>query len=410
MTFYIALIADTHIGYRDGSKMTQEGVNIREQDGYDAFAEIVDEMIKLKEQNKLHIVVHAGDLFHTSHPSIRSIVWVQYQLNRLYKAGIPFYGLAGNHDVSDERANIAAVAPVNDPSKNIYALYKPASRYKIEHPEAFGDIYLHSIAHHGLSPQEAPEIEIINGAINVMVTHGAAVHPKNKTLLHCMDSPREQIIPTEVLLNEDLNVRLLGHYHSRGEIVTGTHYAGSTLRRGWSDEPGSRGITLIGIEPDGHSEVTEYIDIYQRPQYDLDVVDAQGLNAEEIEEKILIHLNKTLVDAQGNPINPILRQKVENVSPTIRHLINRNLIHKSASHALTWKLDLETEKVSAKKEQKATVSLGDRRTFTGNGMVYLYKDFAKENKSLFSHLEETTQNEIIDNGKKYLEKATEEGN
>lgn len=410
MTFYIGHIADTHIGYRDGAKMTAEGVNIREQDGYDALAEVVDRLIELKEAGMLHIVIHGGDLFHTSHPSIRAIVWVQYQLNRLYKAGIPFYGLAGNHDASDERANIAAVAPIHDPSKNIHALYKPAGRYKIQHPEADGDIYLHAIAHHGLSAKEAPEIEIIDGAVNIMTTHGAAVHPKNKTLLHCMDSPREQIIPTDVLLNEDLNIRLLGHYHSRGKVVEGTHYAGSTLRRGWSDDPGARGITLIGVEPDGQSDVVKYIDIYQRPQYDLDLIDAKGMTSEDIEERIVANLNKTLVDAQGKPIQPILRQNVENVSPAVRHLINRGLLHKSASHGLTWKLNLENEKIETKEKSKATVSLEDRRTFTGNGMVYMYNDFAKQHKDLFSHMSEDTQKEIIENGKKHLEKAGEEGN
>lgn len=410
MTFYIGFIADTHIGYRDGMKMTKEGVNIREQDGYDALAEVVDKLIQLKEEGKLHVVVHGGDLFHTSHPSIRSLVWVQYQLGRLHKAGIPFYGMAGNHDASDEQANIAAVAPINDPSKGIHALYKPAGRYKIEHPEAEGDIYLHAIAHHGLSANEAPEIEVIDGAVNILTTHGAAVHPSNKTLLHCMDSPREQIIPTEVLLNDDINIRLLGHYHTRGKVVEGTHYAGSTLRRGWSDDPGARGITLVGVEPDGESSVVEYIDIYQRPQYDLEVIDAKGLTAEEVEERVIAHLEKTKTDAQGNPIQPLLRQKVENVPLTVKNMVNRNLLHKAASHGLTWKLDMETEAIDKSQKSKAKVSLEDRRTFAGAGMVYMYKDFAKENNSLLSHMEEETQTEIIDKGKKYLEKAEEEGN
>ena len=113
MTFYIGHIADTHIGYRDGAKMTEEGVNIREQDGYDALAEVVDRLIELKEAGMLNIVIHGGDIFHTSHPKHQSNRMGSVPAYRLYKAGIPFYGLAGNHDASDERANIAAVAPIH---------------------------------------------------------------------------------------------------------------------------------------------------------------------------------------------------------------------------------------------------------------------------------------------------------
>lgn len=406
MTFFIGLIGDTHIGYRDSRRMTAEGVNQREQDGYDALGEIVDKLIALKDEGKLQVVVHSGDLFHTSHPSIRSITWVQYQFRRLSSAGIPVYVLAGNHDASDERANIAAVAPINDPSKSIFALYKPAGLYKIEHPQAEGDIYLHAIAHHGLAAHEAPEIETVDGAVNILTTHGAAVNPKNKTLLHCMDSPREQIIPTEVLLNEDINIRLLGHYHTRGEVVPGTYYAGSTLRRGWSDEPGDRGITLVGVEPDGTAEVKEYIDIYQRPQYDLALIDAQGLSPEEIEAQVLANLEKTQYDAKGNPIHPLLRQKVKNVSPTVRHLINRSTLHNAASHGLTWKLELETL-IQEKKEAGKVVSIEDRQSFTGAGMTKMYEDFAEHNADFMSHLDKDSQQGIINQGKEYVTLAGE---
>lgn len=406
MAFYIGLIADTHIGYRDGRKLTEEGVNIREQDGYDALAEVVDKLLELYNGGRLHIVVVAGDLFHTSHPSIRAITWVQFQMRRLAQAKIPVYILAGNHDASDERANIASVAPINDTSRGIYALYKPAARYKIEHPEAHGDIYLHAIAHHGLAAHEAPEITPIDGAVNILTTHGAAVDPKNKILLHCMDSPREQIIPSDIILNEDINVRLLGHYHTRGEVVPGTYYAGSTLRRGWSDEPGKRGITLFKVEADGKTTVDEYIDIYQRPQYDLELIDAKGLTGEEIEEQILSNLKRTIVDAQGNPIQPILRQNVVNVSPTVRNLINRSVLHKAASHGLTWQLNLENQ-LFEKKEAENKLDLENRRSFTGVGLLKMYEDYAQAYKSSLTHLDDDEKNSVIEKGEEYLKRANE---
>lgn len=406
MAFYIGLVADTHIGYRDGKKITDEGVNIREQDGYEALSEIVDKFLELYDAGRLHVVVIAGDLFHTSHPSIRAITWVQFQMRRLAKAEIPVYILAGNHDASDERANIASVAPINDTNRGIYALYKPAARYKIEHPDTDGDIYLHAIAHHGLSAHEAPEITPIDGAVNILTTHGAAIDPKNKILLHCQDSPREQIIPPEIMLNEDINVRLLGHYHTRGEVVPGTYYAGSTLRRGWSDEPGKRGITLFRVEADGKTVVDEYIDIYQRPQYDLEMIDAKGLTSEEIEEQVLANLARTELDAQGNPIQPLLRQNVTNVSPTVRNLINRSLLHKAASHGLTWKLNLETQ-LFERPDVSEALDLDNRHSFTGQGILKMYDDYAQEYKKSLTQMTEDEQDAVVSKGQEYLKRANE---
>lgn len=407
MTFHIGFIGDTHIGYRAGHKLTDEGVNIREQDGYDALGEIVDQLLLRKAGGKLDIVIHSGDLFHTSHPSIRSITWVQYQLRRLSKAEIPVYVLAGNHDASDERANIAAVAPINDTSRDIFALYKPAAMYKIEHPAAEGDIYLHAIAHHGLSANEAPEITPVDGAVNILTTHGAAVHPTNKVLLHCADSPREQIISPDILLNDDLNVRLLGHYHSRGQVIPGTHYAGSTIRRGWSDEPGKRGATIMGVEPDGRTEVVEYIDIAQRPQHDLDLIDATGLTGEDVQERILSQLARTTQDAEGRPIRPILRQRVTNLSPTVNQTVIRSALHKAASHGLTWRLDMKTLMETQEKGERESLSLENRHSFTGTGILKMYEDFAGTQGDALAQFSADEKKEIIERGEKYIKQANE---
>src|SRR5690606_6923536 len=141
-------------------------------------------------------VLHGGDFFHTSNPSIRDIMTAQHYLRVIAKEGIPFYGLAGNHDASDNRSDIAAVGVLNDPDRGIHALYTPYETYNI------GDgVVLHSVAHHGHKDERAPEVKGVNGKINIFTTHGAAVDPKNATLMRCMDSPREQIIPPEMVLS-----------------------------------------------------------------------------------------------------------------------------------------------------------------------------------------------------------------
>lgn len=333
----IAFFADSHLGYRYANRTNTQGVNLRVVDGYKAFHTIIEQIITSDE--RIDAVVHGGDLFHTSHPSIRDIATAQHYLRELARAGIPFYGLAGNHDASDDRSLLAAVAVVDDPERNIHALWKPYSQHQI------GDgVFLHSVAHHGLGHDEAPEVSPVVDGVNLFTTHGAALDPKNNTLMRCIDSPREQIVPPELVTADEFSVRLLGHYHSRyavGGEALNTWYAGSSLRRGFSDAPGARGWLLVRIFPDGRTEV-EARDIFQRPQHDFAPIDASGLTSAEIQEQIMANIGTALdVEAEAMDLDnaPILRQRVLNATRAKREGIDRSFLAKKAANALKWQLE-----------------------------------------------------------------------
>ncbi|WP_295722365.1 DNA repair exonuclease [uncultured Methanobrevibacter sp.] len=85
-----AHLSDTHLGYR------QYGLIDREKDFYNGFERIIDKIIKLD----LDFVIHSGDLFDSSRPSTDALIVVQKEINKLTNAGIPFYAIAGNHDLS----------------------------------------------------------------------------------------------------------------------------------------------------------------------------------------------------------------------------------------------------------------------------------------------------------------------
>ena len=87
--------SDTHLGYSNIENQDENGNNIREYDFYNSFKSIVDDIIKLKPD----FVIHSGDLFHRSTPSNKSIVFANSQINRLSVEGIPFFIIAGNHDL-----------------------------------------------------------------------------------------------------------------------------------------------------------------------------------------------------------------------------------------------------------------------------------------------------------------------
>ena len=81
-------VSDTHIGSR------QYMSDIREQDFYDAFSEVVDIAIR----ERVDFMVHSGDLFDTWSPSNRALVFFRDQAMRLRDAGIPTYLIMGDHD------------------------------------------------------------------------------------------------------------------------------------------------------------------------------------------------------------------------------------------------------------------------------------------------------------------------
>lgn len=81
-------ISDTHLGYR------QYRSDTRRDDFRDNFEQAITEAI----DRDVDAVVHTGDLFHDSNPSVRDLHDCGELFARLEAAGIPTYGIVGNHD------------------------------------------------------------------------------------------------------------------------------------------------------------------------------------------------------------------------------------------------------------------------------------------------------------------------
>lgn len=389
-TFNIAFFADSHLGYRAKVRSNEQGINIRVQDGYDAFRETIEQIITSKE--KVDAVVHGGDLFHYSKPTIRDIATVQFYLRELAKRGIPFYGLAGNHDATDIRSELAAVAAVHDPDKNINALYTPYAQYNLT-----DGIVLHSVSHHGLGAGEAPQVKPVAGVINLFTTHGAALDPKNKDLMRCADSPREQMIPVEMIIDDAFAAKMLGHYHSRyavGGDVLKTYYAGSSVRRGFSDAAGDRGWLMFKISSDG-SVVVEPHNIRQRSQFDLDVIDAAELNASDVMNLLEININRTKdVDDE-----PIVRQRIINANRNIKEGIDREKLNKLTEHMLMWQLEFMKAESVLVAQKTEGLSLTSRHNIN---IIDQYKSWAEERSK---NVPEEYREAVMNDAEKFLQEA-----
>lgn len=329
MTYRIAFFSDTHIDYSAGRKWTADGVNQRAKDGHDALRETITQII----ETGVDLAVQGGDLFHGSIPSVRGIVAVREQFDRLYRAGIPVIGITGNHDFPNTRLRLPATASVTDPEHNIIITTEPSQVFT-----PTDGIVIHTVGHAGLLGTPIEPV-LVDDAVNILISHGAA-DIEGHEVFRCVDSPAEAVIPRETL-QQDFAITLLGHYHGQGPLpkVRGTrnraYYAGSALRRGFSDTEGDRGWLLVEVEPDGSTKVTTYA-IGQRAQYDLPIIDASGLTGAEVEERI--RANLTAVELG---VAPILRQRVLECPLSTRRGVDAKSLNELTMDALSWQLQFD---------------------------------------------------------------------
>lgn len=318
----IGFLADTHLGYATNCRSNEAGINVRVQDGYDGFSESITQMIAAE----VDIVIHGGDLFHVSHPQIADIVRARQEFLRLHAAGIPIIGISGNHDFSTNRSKLAATSAIHSPEQNINLWEEPY----LTIPIADG-ITLHAVSHLGVihAAQAAP----IEGHINLLLSHGVAAVPGHE-LFTCVDSPGEAVLTFE-MLTQHWDAVLLGHYHQRGEIQglslpnRPAIYAGSLLRRGFSDKPGGRGWVELIIDSDGVH--TAYHDVPQRAQHDLPPIHAPGLSSSELTELIISNIHSV------NITDAIVRQRVINASSAQRQGIDAQELSTLTASALQWR-------------------------------------------------------------------------
>lgn len=411
MTFKLAHLSDLHMGYRATRRANDQGINIREADGYVTLHHIISGALK----EKVDAVLISGDVFHTPHPTIKEIIFIQNQLRRLSDAGIKIYILAGNHDVSDLKSEIAASRVLNDPFRGIYSYATPYEQVKIH-----DDIYVHLVSHHMYAQQSETmsKIKPIKGAINIFSTHGSVIDPILKMKLHTEMSPREVVIPDFLMEDYDWSYILLGHIHERGWVGSQDkvhdslnkkiYYNGSIIRRGFSDKevPLGKGWTLWKIQEDG-TFIPEMKTVAQRPQEDFKVINAKNKNSKQITEIIIDNLRSTQIDGDkfDPEVAPILRQRIVNITPATYSSLNWSAIDKESKHALHWNIkQIHTE--LTKEENKRDVDLSEIDLSENNDMLHVYDKWIDNSESM-KLVDKNIKEDIKEQARKFVELGQE---
>ncbi len=358
--FNFAHISDVHLGYSSGKRIAGIGTNLRVLDGYAAWHEAISQMLETHKERTLDAVIISGDIFHMAHPDIRTIMEAQEGLRRLAREGIKVFVGAGNHDATDIRAEIPANGVLDEPNFGIRSYTEP---YIVE--EIKPGYFFHFLNHHAYTDQgeTMKQIKLIDGAVNVLVSHGSCFDTNMNVVLHCPQEPREVVIP-EFVMDMPWDYTILGHIHERGWIgskdgLTDTakrkqFYGGSVIRRGFTDRPCKlgRGWTLWSIDED-RVFTPEFFKVHQRPQIDCKEINATNLTPFEVEEK-LVEQVKAIYEKYKNEegriddeFAPIVRQTVTNLSPVSYLAIDWSRSAKYRRHFLTYTLK-RTEAVADK--------------------------------------------------------------
>lgn len=267
-------LSDTHLGRRELHHTDADGRNVREQDGYDAFARAIDRALELEPA----LVVHSGDLFHGYHPAGAALGAALDQVERLRAAGIELVVIAGNHETPRGRATTHPFSLLERFGAN--AVHAEPRRLR------FGDLAVSAIPHSHDHEQMADWIADADpdpkAQYNVLVAH---VGLAGLTRVGAGE-PGAAELPGEILeAVAGFDYIALGHLHQFDRPRINAVYSGSLERLSWADRAQPKGIVEVDLAaaPMDKAFLTLH-EIEGRPRRRLKAIDAA--EADNLTERI----------------------------------------------------------------------------------------------------------------------------
>ncbi|MDK2783492.1 MAG: repair protein SbcD/Mre11 [Thermococcaceae archaeon] len=259
----IGHIADTHLGYR------QYNLEERENDIYDAFNEVIDRMI----EERVDVVIHAGDFFDSPHPPIKALYVAKEGIKKLREHNIPILTVLGEHDTPRRRAMPPHLL-LDIPILGIGQVQK---------------VVINDVAFFGISNLKGHRVELLKEELSKV---DLLTREYNKSVLIAHQAikkflPFEEAYELEMAdLPREITYYAFGHIHSRVIEQFGKGYlaySGSTeiMRKSeissWKRH--GKGIYIVDLEgdlPEIHQINLESI----RPQFELSYTQNDNISKE----------------------------------------------------------------------------------------------------------------------------------
>ncbi len=247
---------------------------------------ILDEFLKLINEEKIDAVIIAGDIYDRAIPPIDAVNLFDETISKMTERKIPVLSISGNHD-SAERLNFGSKLFAQS---NFFINTKP-----IENPapiilnDKFGEVYFslipffepieiaHIFAQNELDANTANKIYVTEarkkipaGLRSIAVAHlfatGGLTSESERKFVGAVEN-------VDAANFADYNYTALGHLHKpqtmkkTGYVV---RYSGSLLKYSFDETNYNKGVTLIEIDGAGETSF-EHIDL--KPRRDVRIVE-----------------------------------------------------------------------------------------------------------------------------------------
>ena len=273
-TMKILHFSDTHLGFSEYTRIDPEtGLNQRELDFYRAWEQVIEAILTLQPD----VVVHAGDLFHTTRPSNRAIRVALENLQKVSQAGIPMVLISGNHETPRIRTT-GSIFESLSLLDHVYAAYSSQyAKFRIK------KIDFHCVPHCSITEEMEAAIQDIRldpkAEMNILISHGAW----SAKSYYGMGEFNELRLPDiETQLGIRFDYIALGHYHRQVDVKEHVCYSGSTERTSLNEAGSPCGFLMI--DTDGMQK--EYHEIRTRPMIKKPALDCHQLTATEIYDRL----------------------------------------------------------------------------------------------------------------------------
>lgn len=269
--------SDTHLGFQAFDRVNEAGINAREQDVYDAFEQVVDQILSKKPD----LVIHSGDFFHRPSPSNRALTFGLEQLLRISRANIPIVILAGNHETPKTIYNspiLRALRAIEGVTPMFSETWEQA---------AFGEVMVHGVPHINdlrILQRELARLEPTPGKFNILMLHTSL----GRKFL--MEEYGEQVFPAEFETKlAGFQYIALGHWHDCQSINLHPNawYCGSTERFSDTEIGAEKGYLWLDIQPD-HTVNAHFEAIQTRPWLKWERKNCQEISTAEMEAELLL--------------------------------------------------------------------------------------------------------------------------
>ena len=332
-------VSDTHLGYSAYRKSTEDGINQREIDIYNAFEQFIDYAVDIKPD----LIIHCGDLFDNVRPNNRAITFAVNQLVRLNEKNIPLVLISGNHE-HPKLKETGHIFSVFDHLQNVHPIYH--SKYEtIDFEFGKKKLVIHAIPQCNSRKEFENELKKLKpdkkADYNIFVAHGSVTGVKNFS----MNEFNELIIPTKIL-SRDFDYVALGHFHKYSKLGANAFYSGSTESLTFTEAGEKKGFIELTFDKNGLKH--NFVEIRTRPMLDAKPIKCSGLKLDDVMKKI----KQTVQEI--NPQEKTFRITLDDIPSNVYRSLDFSEIRKISNNAVHFEIKANIIKKDEDKKQPSS--------------------------------------------------------